>query len=142
MISMEDLANILRKQGNYKESEKLYQQTSELSKSLLGPKHPDTVTKSSNLAVTLLDHGDHERAEILTREALGLRTDIPGLNHFGTLENMNTLAVILRHQGAIDEAEDLSRQEFELKIKKLDLRCLELPNEEQYQSHPSAEQAE
>jgi tetratricopeptide (TPR) repeat protein len=53
LISMNNLAEILRNQGKYEAAEEMHRRTLELRKKVLGPEHRDTLASTNNLAVVL-----------------------------------------------------------------------------------------
>ena len=50
---MNNLANVLDDEGHYAEAEKLYRETLDIRRRVLGPEHPDTLWSTNNLAVVL-----------------------------------------------------------------------------------------
>ena len=53
LSSMNNLAGVLHKQGQYAEAEQLYRDVMARRQSTLGPEHPDTLGSINNLAVVL-----------------------------------------------------------------------------------------
>ena len=68
--NLNDLAVLLKTQGDYLAAEPLYRESLEVARRRLNMEHPLVASALSNLAKLLLDMGDHEAAEPLFREAL------------------------------------------------------------------------
>jgi hypothetical protein len=94
-------------QGRSDEAEKLQVEVLELSKTLLGEKHPDTITAMANLASTWWQQGRSDEAEKLQVEVLKLRKSVLGEKHPDTITAMASLASTWWQQGRSDEAEKL-----------------------------------
>ncbi|SCO92473.1 uncharacterized protein FRV6_16601 [Fusarium oxysporum] len=114
LTSMNNLANVLDHQDNYKEAEEVYRQTLDLAKEVLGREHPNTLANMYNLAEVLGDQGKYEEAEQMHRQTLDLASEVLGPQHPNTLTTMNNLAVMLRNQGKYEEAEQMHRQTLDL----------------------------
>ena len=67
---MNNLAALYASQGRYGEAEPLYSETLQLSREVLGPRHPDTLSSMNNLALLYPSQGRYGEAEpLLTRDA-------------------------------------------------------------------------
>ncbi|CUS11379.1 unnamed protein product, partial [Tuber aestivum] len=53
LSSVNNLANVLRDQGKYVESEAMNRRALEGQERILGPDHPHTITSANNLAILL-----------------------------------------------------------------------------------------
>ena len=82
----------------------------EITKDLLGDKHPLLATNLDNLAIILQSQGKYVEAESLFRETLAMRQDILGNQHPDVATNMNSLGSILELQGNYPEAEKMYRE--------------------------------
>ena len=56
-MSMNNLAIALWSEGHYAEAEKLYRETLDMRRRVLGPEHPDTLSSMNNLANVLDERG-------------------------------------------------------------------------------------
>ena len=101
-------------QGRSDEAEQVEVQVLELRKSVLGDKHPDTITAMANLAGTWQQQGRSDEAEQLKVEVLELRKSVLGDNHPDTIMAMANLAGTWQQQGRSDEAERLQVEVLEL----------------------------
>jgi tetratricopeptide (TPR) repeat protein len=72
LISMSNLAGMLREQGRFGEAELLLHETLQLRREALGLRNPDTLISVNNLAAVLFDEGRYSEAEPQLREALQL----------------------------------------------------------------------
>ncbi|MEM9154176.1 MAG: tetratricopeptide repeat protein, partial [Cyanobacteria bacterium P01_F01_bin.33] len=97
----------------------LYQQALELSKELLGQKHPDVATSLNNLAALYESQGRYEQAEPLYQQALELRKELLGHKHPSVATSLNNLAGLYRSQGRYEQAEPLYQQALEIANSKL-----------------------
>jgi tetratricopeptide (TPR) repeat protein len=109
LMSMNNLAAVLRQQGKYEEAEQMHRQTLGLRERVLGKEHPNTLTSMNNLAIVLNRQGKYEEAEQMHRQTLELRERVLGKEHPDTLASMNNLANVLNRQGKYEEAEQMHR---------------------------------
>jgi hypothetical protein len=79
LASIDNLAEVLRLQGRYKQAEEMHQQALGLRETLLGKEHPDTLMRTNELAVVLRDQGKYEQAEE-TRIPVQILTPILSFN--------------------------------------------------------------
>ncbi|PVF97371.1 TPR-like protein [Serendipita vermifera] len=108
------LGSALAECGEWREAEKIEREVLELSKEILGPLHPDTITAMNNLASTLHVRGQLEDAEHMKREVLELRKEILGSRHPNTIAAMHNLASTLVDRGQLEEAEKIQQEVLEL----------------------------
>ncbi|KAI3530692.1 hypothetical protein CABS02_14420 [Colletotrichum abscissum] len=88
LISMNNLAEVLRSQGKYDEAEQMHRQELELCEKVLGPENPDTLISMNNLAEVLRSQGKYDEAEEMHRQALELSvTDRDMLHVSRTTDN-------------------------------------------------------
>ena len=78
LMSMNNLALVLSRQGSYKEAERIHQQALVLSERVLGKEHPNTLASMNNLALVLGSQGNYEEAERIQRQALALNKKVLG----------------------------------------------------------------
>ena len=83
---------------------------------LLGPNHPATGIRLSNLASTLQALGDDERALPLLRDALRIAESIHGPNHPTTGTRLSNLAVVMQHCGDVNGALPLARRAVDIQL--------------------------
>jgi hypothetical protein len=74
------------------------------SKTVLGDKHPDTLTSMANLASTYRKQGQWDKVEELEVQVMEARKTVLGDKHPDTLTNMANLAQILESQGRLPDA--------------------------------------
>ena len=111
LVTMNNLAVVLRRRGKYEEAEEMHRQALGPQETVLGKENPDTLTSMNNLALVLGDQGKYEEAEEMHRQALGLQETVLGKEHPDTLTSMNNnLVTVLRDQGKYKEAEEMNRQ--------------------------------
>ena len=90
-------------------------QALQLSREVLGERHPDTLTSLNNLAVLYESQGRYGEAEPLFEQALQLRREVLGERHPDTLTSLNNLAALYESQGRYGEAEPLYEQALQLR---------------------------
>ncbi|MBC7855687.1 MAG: tetratricopeptide repeat protein, partial [Pirellulaceae bacterium] len=89
----------------------LLEKACQTRESILGPKHPDTLTSKSNLGALYFSKGEYERAERLAQEVLQVRTAAKlGAHHPDTLSAKNNLGVICMALQKYDRAEQLLQE--------------------------------
>ncbi|CAJ1338425.1 unnamed protein product, partial [Effrenium voratum] len=117
LTSLNNLAVLLKLEGQLPEAEQLYRQALFGRRRLLGNDHPDTLTHPAmggsrsinNLATLLATVGQTEQAEELYREALeGCRRRL-GEDDLDTLFSADSLGALLFGAGRAEEAEPLFR---------------------------------
>jgi tetratricopeptide (TPR) repeat protein len=104
--------------GKYELALSLSEQILELSKSKLGPEHPDTINFMGNLALTYKAAGRVDRALPLFQDTLALRKAVEGPDHPHTLRCMNNLALAYQDAGQFDRALPLLVDLAELRKRK------------------------
>lgn len=110
--SMMSLALVLDRKGEYEKAEKVYQQTLDGRKKLLGPQHPETLMCQSDLAVTLQhlagslpDARKMEFALELQSEALKGLEDALGQDSPWSMKALARLASIKKDLGDLSGSE-------------------------------------
>lgn len=106
--ALELLSGVLRRQGLYLESQRLYQDTLRRRKRLLGPEHLDTLTSFNNLGVALLYQGKLVEAEASFQHAREGRTKVLGPEHPDTLGSISNLGIVQATMRKYAEAEKYS----------------------------------
>ncbi|KAJ6088738.1 hypothetical protein N7486_009999 [Penicillium sp. IBT 16267x] len=115
--SMENLAEVLRHQGQYGEAQKMHEKTVYLKVKVLGRSHPDTLVSLNNLASTYRIQGQWKEAENLIMEVMETRRTMLGMDHPGTLTSMANLASTYMSQGRLEKAEQFFTQVVETRKK-------------------------
>jgi hypothetical protein len=92
LTSVNNLAQMLERQGKCKDAEAMNRQTLALYQTVLGREHPETLTSMSNLAGVLESQDKYEDAEAMNRQTLALRETVLGRKHSETLTSMYNLA--------------------------------------------------
>ncbi|KAL6412540.1 hypothetical protein AUP68_03743 [Ilyonectria robusta] len=113
-------ASLLRKtaaffsfEGKHRDSTRLLEECLEISKEVLGNKHPKTLGTMNNLALAFRKQGRWDEAEVLLVEVLESQKRVLGDEHPETLGIMNNLASTFWKQGRWDEAEVLYMEALE-----------------------------
>ncbi|KAK0337817.1 hypothetical protein LTR94_002910 [Friedmanniomyces endolithicus] len=114
ITSMNNLADVLTRQGKLDEAEPMQRRVVALSKQVRGLEHPETLSAMGNLGDILLRQKKYEEAETVSREALDLRRKVLREGHPETASSLNNLAAVLSKRGKFDEAEALHREQFAL----------------------------
>jgi hypothetical protein len=82
----------------------------QLTETVLGKDHPDTLASMNNLAESLRLQGKCAEAETMHRQTLQRRETVLGKDHPGTLTSMNNFVESLRPQGKHVEAEAMHKR--------------------------------
>lgn len=107
----DQLASFLQDAGRYEKfTTKLAQLTHDVADQMLGPEHPTTGSRISNLALLLQEQGDYAAAAPLFRRALAIAEKAQGPAHSCTGTRLNNLAGLLEAQGDYVAAEPLYRR--------------------------------
>ena len=110
LISVNNLAVVLRNRGKYKESEEMNRRALKGIEKVLGLEHPDTLTSIDNLASVLQLQGKYKESEEMYRRALTGRSYVFFSQHLNTLISVNNLALLLLYLGKYKESEELCRR--------------------------------
>jgi CHAT domain-containing protein len=111
--SLNNLATLYHRMGDYAKAEPLYQQTLALYKEVLGEKHPAYARSLNNLASLYKDTGDYAKAEPLYQQALTLYKDLLGEQHPQYVISLNNLALLHLANNDAQKGEPLARQAAE-----------------------------
>jgi tetratricopeptide (TPR) repeat protein len=104
LASKNNLAEIYRKQGRWKEAEELEVLVMETRKRVLGVEHPSTLTSMANLASTYRNQGRWKEAEELEVLVMETSKRVLGVEHLSTLTSMANLAFTFKGQRRDEEA--------------------------------------
>jgi tetratricopeptide (TPR) repeat protein len=116
---MANLASGYQEAGKLDRALPLWEETLALSKSMLGPDHPSTLSSMANLANAYLDTDRLDRALPLLEGALALMKSKLGPDHPETLRSMNNLAGGYEAAGKLDRALPLYEETLALRKSKL-----------------------
>jgi tetratricopeptide (TPR) repeat protein len=108
--AMNELAFVLKKQGNFAGAEPLYQEAINGLRRVRGDDDPQTLTSRSNLAVMYLELGRLAEALPVHQDVLARRRRVLGNQHPDTYQSLNNLASTLRQANRLAEAEALYRE--------------------------------
>ncbi|MEM7030386.1 MAG: FxSxx-COOH system tetratricopeptide repeat protein, partial [Chloroflexota bacterium] len=110
----EDIAQVYFRISNYLINQVQYQDAQRHAKSalticeqLLGPNHPTTISRLSDLAGLIQIQGDYEAARPLFERALVISETALGHDHPETGTSLNNLASLFRDQGNYENAKPL-----------------------------------
>jgi tetratricopeptide (TPR) repeat protein len=123
-LVLNNLAELLRESGRYKEAESLYRRALKIDKDTYGFTSQEVSTDLNNLALLLEAIGQYEEAEQLSRDALQIDTDIYGENHHRVAKDLSSLAIIIEHRNCLGDAEEFY------------LRALQINEDTFGQNHP------
>jgi tetratricopeptide (TPR) repeat protein len=100
--TLNNLANLYRKQGKDDEAEALYQRALAIREKVLGPEYTSTASTLNNLGFLYSERGKYDEAEPLYQRALAIYEKVLGPEHPDTVrvkENYtNLLQQIKRRQ--------------------------------------------
>jgi len=101
---------VLESQGKLKEAEPYYADALEMSRRLLGPDHPTTLTALQNMGYLRQLQGRLVEAEVCLREVIERRGRVQCEDHEDILAAVCTLASVRQMRGDAAEAERLYMQ--------------------------------
>jgi tetratricopeptide (TPR) repeat protein len=117
---MNGLASLLNhSEDGIAEGQRLLRECIALRLTILGPRHPDTLTSQHNLASALKRLGRLDEAETICRQTLAVRREVMGPQHLYTLRNIKLLAEILAAKGRFNEAQESLRTTLEIQRRQL-----------------------
>jgi tetratricopeptide (TPR) repeat protein len=102
--SLNNLALLLKHQGNLAEARSLFERALAIWEKVLGPDHPNTAASLNNLAGMLEDQGDLATARPLFKRALAIFEKARGSAHPDTAISLSNLARLLSVTGDTTEA--------------------------------------
>jgi len=105
--SLNNLAGLYERMGEYARAESLYRQALQILKSVPGRNHPHYAIALNNLAVVYREMGDYDRAESLFEEAIELEKSVLGAHHRQYARSLNNLAQLYDNSGSHARAEPL-----------------------------------
>jgi CHAT domain-containing protein len=117
--SLNDLAALYYKMGDYTKAEPLFQKALEIRRKALGENHPDYAHALSYLAPLYYEMGDYSKAEPLVQKALEIYRKALGENHPDYSSSLNDLAALYYKMGDYSKAEPLVQKALEIRRKAL-----------------------
>jgi len=115
LLSMHELAELYRYQGEYAKAEALFLQTLEVQRRVLGEEHRDTLDTMDTLAQLYDRAGKYAQSEPLFMKALEAKRRTLGEEHSDTLASASNLATHYWSQGKYSQAEPLWTKVLEVK---------------------------
>ena len=106
---MNNLAELLRRRGDARAAADLLAETLELSRSVNGADHPDTITIANNTALAYTAVGRLDDADSIYTDAIERRRRTLGQDDPGTLLLRGNHALLLQQTGRLTEAEAIFR---------------------------------
>src|SRR5207302_1041994 len=91
-ISLDDLAWLYQRIGQYDKALPLYEQALVIRKKVLGEEHPDYAQILNNLAVLNCKMGQYDKAQPLQEQALAIRKKVLGEEHPDYAQSLDNLA--------------------------------------------------
>ena len=119
LISINNLAGLLKSQDKYDYTKPIYQQILTLQKKVLSKEHPDILISMNNLTKLLKSQGNYNNTESIYQQTLALREKILSKEYLNTLTSINNLAGLLKSQGNYDNTKPIYRQTLALREKVL-----------------------
>jgi len=113
-VLLNNLAELLRAQGDYVTARPLYERALLIHETVLGLHHLTTAHSLNNLAGLLKEQKDYASARPLYERALKITQATHGPNHPDTARSLNNLAVLLRAQGDLVAARPLYERALEI----------------------------
>lgn len=110
LVSVNNIAWVLRDRGECKEAEKMIQRFLKAKESDLGPENPKILVSVANQAFLLKDQGKYAEAEKMYLKVLEQRERDSGPEHPDTLAILGSLVMVLHKQGRYEKAEKISRR--------------------------------
>jgi len=117
--SLNNLANVLRDQGDLVGARPLFERALRIYEKTLGPDHPWTATGLNNLANVLQDQGYLASARPLYERALAIGEKVLGPDYPDTANSLNNLGRLLQDQGDLTGARSLLERALAIRRKVL-----------------------
>jgi len=103
--SLNNLAELYRKQGKYEQAEPFYQRSLAIWERAFGQNHPNVATSLNNLSLLYEVQGKYKESESLKKRSLATREKALGQDHPDVAASLNNLAELYRKQGKYEQAE-------------------------------------
>jgi tetratricopeptide (TPR) repeat protein len=119
---LNNLAGLLKHQGDYATARRLYERALAIREQVLGSQHPDTAVSLNNLASLMKAQGEYASAKLLHERALAICEQVLGPIHPDTATSLNCLAYLLQSQGDDTEAKPLYERALAIREQVLGLQ--------------------
>jgi tetratricopeptide (TPR) repeat protein len=119
LVSLNNLAELLMKRGQYAEAEPLYRRALDAYDRVFGSEHPDTLATVYAFARLLRSRGDYAGAEPLFIRALQAKQMAGQDDGPEFAIELNNYALLVRHLGRFDEAAQLLLRAIAIEDRKL-----------------------
>jgi len=103
---MRNLANVYRAQGRHAEAERLYRETLDGERRVLGEDHPQRLAAANDFAALFKDQGRYAESAALYRETLDRERRVLGEDHPETAGTLYSLGSLNALRGSRVEALD------------------------------------
>jgi len=117
--SLNNLANVLKTQGDLAGARSLFERALAINDKALGLEHPDAATNLESLAILLQAQGDLAGARPLHERALAIREKALGPDHPDTASSLDNFALLLQAQGDLAGARPLHERALAIREKAL-----------------------
>jgi tetratricopeptide (TPR) repeat protein len=112
--ALNDLAVMLKDQGDYAQSEQLFMESLAMERKLLGDKHADLAAALNNLGVVQRRKGDLTAAEATYHEALAMQRELLGEVHPEVANTLNNLAFVRYERGDLRGAIQIEGESLDI----------------------------
>jgi CHAT domain-containing protein/lipopolysaccharide biosynthesis regulator YciM len=117
--SLNNLADLYRVMGNYRQAEPLYQRSLAIREKVLGKDHPAVASSLNNLGLLYRVMGNYKQAEPLYQRSLAIFEKVLGQEHPLVAQILNNLALLYRVMGNYRQAEPLYQRSLAIREKVL-----------------------
>jgi len=117
--SLTSLADVLRREGRYREAEQLRRESLGVAREVQGSQHPDVARALNGLAVVLQNEARWAEGEELHRQALAIQRNVLPAGDIALAYTLDNLAVALQMQGKFAEGEENYREALTIRRKVL-----------------------
>ena len=117
--SLNNLALLLKAQGDYAQAEPLYRRALAIAEKAQGPEHPETGRRLHNFAVFLRNAGKLEEAEPRQRDALARTVSANGEDSIEAASAYSAMGELMKLKGERNEAENYLRKALLIRQKEL-----------------------
>ena len=117
--SLNNLAELYRGMGRYREAEPLLRRSLSIQEKQLGANHPNTATALNNLAGLYDNMGRYSDAEPLYQRSLSIQEKQLGPDHLLTAISLNNLALLYNAMGRYGDAEPFYQRSLSIRERQL-----------------------
>ena len=116
-LSLNNLAELYRDQGNYAEAEPLYQRALAIFENTLGPEHLQVGLGMNNLALLYHAQGNHAEAQPLYQRSLTILEKTLGPEHLNVATALENYAALLREMDQETEVAEMEARATAIRAK-------------------------